>query len=427
MEYSLQLSDNNACDILFEHTGGPAATDRYVRSLGLRNFAIAATEQQMHDDPQTCYENWSTPLEAAALLELLVTEQILTPTLREMIRQNLINCKTGADRLPKPLSGTGAVIGHKTGTSDRDERGIFAGTNDPGFVILPDGTRYTIAVFIKDSAENPETNARIIADISETVYRYVHDEYRENDIRPWKKTRRSRSRNWIRIRLFLLNLERKQRNLHCSCTESEKLQYPKHEKIAAYLIPVLACFAVGISASFFQASSIAEWYPTLTKPTLTPPNIVFPIAWSVLYLCMGLSLGRLIVRRQHKGIIRLWVLQLIANFLWSILFFTLRNPLAGFIDIVLLNILVGLYIFAASRRDRAAAWLFVPYLLWTLFAAYLNGYILLHGTPAAAPTTIQTESLTISKPKTERIMVHKMPRTSVFDGSARSENEQRNF
>ena len=167
MEYSLQLSDNNACDILFEHTGGPAATDRYVRSLGLCNFAIAATEQQMHDDPQTCYENWSTPLEAAALLELLVTEQILTPTLREMILQNLINCKTG--------------------TSNPDERGIFAGTNDLGFVILPDGTRYTIAVFIKDSAENPETNARIIADISETVYRYVHDEYRENDIRPGKK------------------------------------------------------------------------------------------------------------------------------------------------------------------------------------------------------------------------------------------------
>ena len=54
-------------------------------------------------------------------------------------------------------------------------------------IILPDGTRYTIAVFIKDSAENPETNARIIADISETVYRYVHDEYRENDIRPGKK------------------------------------------------------------------------------------------------------------------------------------------------------------------------------------------------------------------------------------------------
>ena len=128
------------------------------------------------------------------------------------------------------------------------------------------------------------------------------------------------------------------------------------KKIAAYLIPVLACFAVGISASFFQASSIAEWYPTLTKPTLTPPNIVFPIAWSVLYLCMGLSLGRLIVRRQHKGIIRLWVLQLIANFLWSILFFTLRNPLAGFIDIVLLNILVGLVI------DHDAAALLAPVL-----------------------------------------------------------------
>lgn len=197
--------------------------------------------------------------------------------------------------------------------------------------------------------------------------------------------------------------------MHCSCTESEKLQYPKHEKNSGLSHSCSRLFRSRYLGKFFQASSIAEWYPTLTKPALTPPNIVFPIAWSVLYLCMGLSLGRLIVRRQHKGIIRLWVLQLIANFLWSILFFTLRNPLAGFIDIVLLNILVGLYIFAASRRDRAAAWLFVPYLLWTLFAAYLNGYILLHGTPAAAPTTIQTESLTISKPKTERIMVHKMP------------------
>ena len=55
---------------------------------------------------------------------------------------------------------------------------------------LPDGTRYTIAIFIKNSAENPETNARIIADISETVYRYVRDEYREDDIRPGKKTHR---------------------------------------------------------------------------------------------------------------------------------------------------------------------------------------------------------------------------------------------
>lgn len=248
LEYSMQLSDNNACDILFKHTGGPAATDRYVRSLGLRNFAIAATEQQMHDDPQTCYENWSTPLEAAALLELLVTEQILTPTLREMIRQNLINCKTGADRLPKPLSGTGAVIGHKTGTSDRDERGIFAGTNDPGFVILPDGTRYTIAVFIKDSAENPETNARIIADISETI-----DTFTTNTGKTTSALEKNTSIKEPELDsnpIILLNLERKQRNLHCSCTESEKLQYPKHEKIAAYLIPVLACFAVGISASF---------------------------------------------------------------------------------------------------------------------------------------------------------------------------------
>lgn len=188
LEYTLQLSDNNACDILFKHTGGPAATDRYIRSLGLQNFAITATEQQMHDDPQACYENWSTPLEAAALLELFVTGQI--PTQLEVIKQSLINCKTGADRLPKPLSGTGAVIGHKTGTSDRDPQGRFPGTNDIGFVVLPNESRYTIAVFIKDSAEAAATNAQIIADISQTVYRYACNNSRTAAPIPAQKMRR---------------------------------------------------------------------------------------------------------------------------------------------------------------------------------------------------------------------------------------------
>ena len=149
LEYSLQLSDNNACDILFEHTGGPAATDRYVRSLGLRNFAIAATEQQMHDDPQNVLRKLEYAARSGRSAGAARNRTDSHSYTAGNDPANLINCKTGADRLPKPLSGTGAVIGHKTGTSDRDERGIFAGTNDPGFVILPDGTRYTIAVSSK--------------------------------------------------------------------------------------------------------------------------------------------------------------------------------------------------------------------------------------------------------------------------------------
>ena len=64
-------------------------------------------------------------------------------------------------------------IGHKTGTSDKNDRGEYIGINDIGFVILPDGSRYVVAVFVKDSKENMETNAKIISDISAAVYRYA--------------------------------------------------------------------------------------------------------------------------------------------------------------------------------------------------------------------------------------------------------------
>ena len=73
LEYTLQWSDNNACDILFAHTGGTAETDRYIRSLGLKEFAISSTEDEMHRDLDKCYDNWSSPLEMARLLEILFT------------------------------------------------------------------------------------------------------------------------------------------------------------------------------------------------------------------------------------------------------------------------------------------------------------------------------------------------------------------
>ena len=150
------------------------------------------------------------------------------------------------------------------------------------------------------------------------------------------------------------------------------------KKTIIYLFPILLCMLVGFSASIFQSSAISEWYPLLNKSVLTPPNLAFPIVWGVLYICIGLSLGRLTARGQGKGLISLWVAQLIVNFLWSIFFFYFRNPLIGFIDIIVLDLLVIAYIFWAARRDRAAAWLFVPYLLWILLATYLNGYILIN-------------------------------------------------
>lgn len=173
LEYTLHWSDNNACDILFDRFGGTAATDHYIRSLGLEHFAIRATEDEMHRSLEACYSNWTTPLEAVRLLELFLDGKAVGEPYAGFIRQAMVTCQTGKDRLSSPLEGTNAVIGHKTGTGDRNAEGQLIGTNDIGFVFLPDGHRYTIAVLVKDSEESAEGTARVIADISAAVYHFA--------------------------------------------------------------------------------------------------------------------------------------------------------------------------------------------------------------------------------------------------------------
>ena len=95
------------------------------------------------------------------------------------------------------------------------------------------------------------------------------------------------------------------------------------KRIIPILIAILICFGVGCTASYFQSESILNWYPALEKPSCTPPDIAFPIAWSFIYLCMGMSIGLIwhiwTIRRQM--IIRLFGFQLLFNFTWSIFFF----------------------------------------------------------------------------------------------------------
>lgn len=160
LAYSLQQSDNNACDILFRRFGGPEAVDRCIRSLGFDCFAIAVTEEEMHTDPACCYANRSAPSEMALLLDRFVDRAPFATEYRDFIVRTMLACTTGTDRLPAGLANTEAVIGHKTGTGDRNERGERIGFNDAGFVRMPDGEWYTITVFIRDSAqEEAETHA----------------------------------------------------------------------------------------------------------------------------------------------------------------------------------------------------------------------------------------------------------------------------
>ena len=146
------------------------------------------------------------------------------------------------------------------------------------------------------------------------------------------------------------------------------------KKFIAYPIAIAVCLAVGYLSSLMQTDALHEWYPTVVKSPLSPPNMVFPIVWTALYILMGLSLGECF-RTDNMRAVLPWVLQLIANFLWTLFFFRLRDPLLGLVDLLLLIVLTIWYISSASRISSGAGWLMAPYLLWLCFATYLNWYV----------------------------------------------------
>lgn len=174
LDYSLGLSDNNACDILFRLIGGTTSADSLMRALGFGDIRILLTEADMHRDPSSCRLNSSTPLAMARLFDLFYAGGLQKSSpVHRAIGSIMLNCRTGSDRLPAPLADTDALIGHKTGTGDVDARGRIMALNDAGSVFLPDGHRYAIAVFVADSAYDMPETARIIADISDMVYRFI--------------------------------------------------------------------------------------------------------------------------------------------------------------------------------------------------------------------------------------------------------------
>lgn len=133
------------------------------------------------------------------------------------------------------------------------------------------------------------------------------------------------------------------------------------------LIPVIIGGVIGLIIS----SSID--YNSLQKPPLSPTSILFPIVWTILYVLMGISYGIL----DSKSLIEpkinsIYYLQLFVNATWSLIFFTLKWRLFAFIWIIILDILVVVMIIDFFKKNKSAGLLQIPYLLWIIFASYLN-------------------------------------------------------
>ena len=113
-------------------------------------------------------------------------------------------------------------------------------------------------------------------------------------------------------------------------------------------------------------------YNNLNLPLLSPPNIVFPIVWSILYLLMGISYFLFKKNDSFNTISIIYYIQLFVNAMWSIIFFLWNLKFFAIIWILLLDILVILLIYLFFKKNKISAYLNIPYLLWILFATYLT-------------------------------------------------------
>lgn len=147
------------------------------------------------------------------------------------------------------------------------------------------------------------------------------------------------------------------------------------KKARSYAFWILLTEAVGALSGWLIRDSIGLYRDAILKPPFSPPGLVFPIVWAALYALMGIGIARIRLSapsEQRTNSLQLYLLQLIVNFLWPIVFFRMQS-FGG--ALLLLGLLLGLVLWMALafyQVDPLAAKLQIPYLLWLVFAAYLN-------------------------------------------------------
>ncbi|MCX4334844.1 MAG: serine hydrolase [Bacteroidales bacterium] len=173
IDYILVDSDNNASNLLFDRVISTLETDRYIRSvLPQDDFRIVYREADMKADISRSYDNRTSPLSYACLVDKLFTESVVSDVKQEFIIQAMGRCNTGMARIAAGLP-EGVSFAHRTGSGYINSRGEVIAVNDGGYVLLPSGMGYSIAVLVKDFGGEPEEAEKVIAQISKAVYEFI--------------------------------------------------------------------------------------------------------------------------------------------------------------------------------------------------------------------------------------------------------------
>lgn len=146
------------------------------------------------------------------------------------------------------------------------------------------------------------------------------------------------------------------------------------------MIFVATCVGVGFLSGIATRSGVDTWFVTVVKPSFNPPAWVFAPVWSFLYIIMGIAAGLVWNRIDYEReavtkALTFFIIQLVLNALWSVLFFGLKNPLLALVEIVLLLLMIYETYIKFRAIDKIAGYLFIPYLAWVSFATVLNASI----------------------------------------------------
>lgn len=145
-------------------------------------------------------------------------------------------------------------------------------------------------------------------------------------------------------------------------------------KIKKLIIAILIPLLLGIIVSLFINTDI---YDVIIKPEISPPKIVFPIVWTILYILMGIS--NYIINKDNKKEVPnlIYYISLAINLIWPIIFFNAQEYLISLLIIIILIIFVALTIIEYFKTSKIAGYLQIPYIIWLLFALYLNYQVLI--------------------------------------------------
>lgn len=150
--------------------------------------------------------------------------------------------------------------------------------------------------------------------------------------------------------------------------------------ILPFALAILLPLSVGTLAALLTRGSM-DIYDSINTPPLSPPGILFPIVWTVLYILMGISSALVFINRERdmesaRAGLSAYLSSLVFNFLWSIIFFNIRSFLAALVTLAVLLYFIVRTVIYYRRVSLLAAALQIPYILWVAFAGYLNGAIL---------------------------------------------------